>query len=215
MQTPIPNPPLRLFTLVNELRRSLEGCRTVLEVGCGVDSPMQFLRSELHLEGLDIHQPALDACLTKGFVKKGHLGSALDLADRFSPNSFDAVVALDLIEHVAKEDGHKVLTMAEQVARRRVVVFTPNGFVPQSGDENPWMEHKCGWEASEFEDLNYAVRGINGWKNWRGEYARLKYKPRFLWALLSEASHYGWTASRPEKAYSLLATKAMEQLAHD
>ena len=48
----------------------------------------------------------------------------------------------------------------EKVARKKVIVFTPNGFVPQRPyDGNPFQEHLSGWSVDEIHELT----GIDPW----------------------------------------------------
>lgn len=46
----------------------------------------------------------------------------------FKPGSFDAVLLVDLLEHLGREDGEDPLMRAESWARIRVVFKSPNGF---------------------------------------------------------------------------------------
>ena len=196
---------MRLATLTRELRHALRGCATVLEVGCGSDSPSQYLADEFHIEGLDIHEPSLEASRRKGFLKACHLGGAMDLDALFSEDAFDAVIALDVIEHLEKEEGRTLIEKMRRVARRRVVLFTPNGFLPQEADENPWQEHKSGWTAAEFEERGFSVVGVNGPRPLRGAYARLRWRPRLFWGAISEGAQRLWCRNHPESAFALLA----------
>ena len=46
----------------------------------------------------------------------------------FSDRSFDAVIALELLEHLNKEEGYELIHNMERWARSKVIVSTPNGF---------------------------------------------------------------------------------------
>ena len=199
--------PLPFRSLVRELRLALRDCPTVLEVGCGTNSPMQYLAQEHRIEGLDIYEPSLKECMAKGFLKKGHLGSAMDIDRLFPEKSFDALVALDLIEHLPKADGFQLIEKMTRVARRRIVIFTPNGFVPQHDDANPWQEHLSGWQMAEFQKLGFRVIGLNGYKALRGERAMLRHRPKFFWGMVSEISHYVLTKRHPDYAFALFCVK--------
>ncbi len=64
----------------------------------------------------------------------------------YRDRSFDAVVALDVVEHFEKPDALRMLLELERVSRSLVVVVTPSGFVPQPPTEDePWQEHRCGF----------------------------------------------------------------------
>lgn len=79
----------------------------------------------------------------------------------FRNNSFDVVIAIELIEHLTKEDGYILLEEMEQIAKRQIVVSTPNGFlkiVPKDrGYGSPFDAHLSGWTKKEFEDIGFKV----------------------------------------------------------
>jgi hypothetical protein len=95
--------------------------------------------------------------------------NALDAEKIFGPKSFDVVMAAEILEHLPKEDGPKLLLVCENVARKLVIITTPNGFLEQDPAlvpnepwaKNPYQKHLCGWWAHELEDLGYNV-GLNG-----------------------------------------------------
>ena len=97
------------------------------------------------------------------------LGNALDAEKIFGPKSFDVVMAAELLEHLPKEDGPKLLAVCESVARKFVIITTPNGFLEQDPAlapnepwaKNPYQKHLCGWLPHELEALGYEV-GLNG-----------------------------------------------------
>lgn len=212
MNTAIAQPlpvPLAMRSLVSELRRSLAGCGRILEIGCGVDSPMKYLAADHHIEGLDVFEPALKEYMAKGFLKRYHLASAMEIDRLFATEPFDAIVALDLIEHFVKPEGFELIRKMEAVAKKRIIVFTPNGFVPQKADSNPWQEHKSGWTVDEFTRQGFDVVGVNGHKALRGEKATLRYRPRLFWGAVSELTHHTFTRNHPEHAYALFCVKEL------
>ncbi|HEY4481624.1 MAG TPA: hypothetical protein VI489_02105 [Candidatus Brocadiaceae bacterium] len=82
----------------------------------------------------------------------------------FSPDkSIDTVFALDMIEHMEKEDGIKFIKEAERVTKNQIAIFTPLGLYPQSyGSENEvdrwgmnggyWQSHRSGWLPADFDE---------------------------------------------------------------
>jgi ubiquinone/menaquinone biosynthesis C-methylase UbiE len=108
-------------------------------------------------------------------------GSALPIGDK----AVDTVIALDFIEHLSKAEGALALDEFLRVARDEVVVVTPNGFLPQSADENPWQEHLSGWTIEELEAKGFAVTGIRGMKLLRGAHGSPTVRPQPLGLLLS------------------------------
>jgi hypothetical protein len=75
--------------------------------------------------------------------------------------SYDTVILWDVIEHLEKQDGIKLLADIEMIARKQIVVFTPNGMMEQNedpwGDNNEMQIHKSGWLPEEFIKRFYNV----------------------------------------------------------
>src|SRR5437660_750671 len=122
-----------LLMLVGELRSTLKGCRTVLDIGCGNASPLRFI-PELRLTGLDGYAPALEEAWRMRTHDEFVSGSVLKIGELFGDRRFDACVALDVVEHLQKDDGWRMLEQMERLATKRVVIFTPNGFIPQKSE---------------------------------------------------------------------------------
>jgi hypothetical protein len=136
----------------------------------------------------------------------------MDLKDvgKIPHKSYDCVLCADVIEHFEKEPSRAFIETLEKIARKRVILFTPNGFVPQGAiDGNEFQIHRCGWEVEELEALGYSITGIYGHKSLRGEYANYKIKPAFLGKLISDATQL-FVRTRPKKAFALLAVKNIQ-----
>ena len=185
------------------LRDALAGMGSVLDVGCGRDSVVRtVVPPGTALTGVDIlEQP----CPT-GYGRYVR-GDIRDLDSFFPADSFDCVVALDVIEHLPKEDGYAFLSELERIARQRVVLFTPNGFLAQAPyDDNPFQEHLSGWEVEELIARGFEVLGVNGWRPLRGERANVRLRPVGFWSRVSTLSQ-PLVVRRPGLAFQLLGTK--------
>lgn len=195
------------------LIRSLAGCDvsltrlldpdwTVLDVGCGNGSrsaPHALARAI----GVDVHF----ASLVKVQNEKSRLATACGALEvlPFADCAVDAVVALDVIEHFTKERAEGLLDEFERVARRAILLLTPNGYVPQAGTPgNPFMEHLSGWSTADLKALGYSVSGVNGWRPLRGSFAAPRFGP--VGRALSMASQ-PIVRRFPEQAFHLLAVK--------
>ncbi len=178
---------------------------TILDVGCGTTSPVPSLAPTARLlVGVDI----LDRQPTRY-----HEFVALDLRclrERFAPRSFDLVVALEVIEHLPKDDGWALLRDMEDLASRKVIVSTPNGFLPQEPyNDNPYQAHVSGWSVDEFRSAGYRVMGANGWKPLRVERGELRWKPHLPWRYFSSATQH-IVLRRPRLAFQLLCVKDID-----
>lgn len=172
------------------IEKELVGCRTLLDVGCGGFSPLKDLNKKMQKSvGVDAFKPSIDAAKKRRTHTENKVMNILKLRSFFKDKSFDCIVALDLIEHLTKEEGNKLLNDLEKIARKKVIIFTPNGFVPQGEyDGNTYQIHKSGWGFREMAKKGYKVYGLNGIKALRGEYAKVKLKPEVLWERISHTS---------------------------
>jgi hypothetical protein len=209
--SPTRNIPFALRRLVSELETQLGPCQRILEIGCGPDSALQYVTGEREIEGLDVHEPWLLKAKERGILSNYHLANALEIDTLFQPGQFDAIVALDLIEHLEKPDGYELIKKMSTVASDRIIIFTPNGFLPQQDESNPWNNHLSGWSVNDFAEQGFSVVGVNGWKQLRGSWAKLRFRPRLFWGAISELSQMLLTHNHPKLAFSLLCTKLINK----
>lgn len=191
-------------------RELAHGCASLLDVGCGSNSPVRRLTQAIPKRtGVDAFGPALEASLAAGIFTDVRQLDILDIGNHFAPASYDCVLASDVVEHLEKADGLRLIAAMERIARKKVVIFTPNGFLPQEPYENnPWQQHRSGWDPDEMRALGYEVTGVNGWKGFFGERGRLTWRPRTVWKFVAIASR-GVTAHRPHLAFQLLCVKTL------
>ncbi len=193
------------------IEREVKGFKNLLDVGCGANSPVQTFNENLYCVGVDAFEPSLEKSKLKKIHNEYRKLDVLKVGQAFAPKSFDIVVALDLIEHLEKSDGLQLLDMMEKIASKKVIIYTPNGFLPQGDRENnPWQVHLSGWTAQEFSDRGYEVIGVNGIKSLRGAFAKVSYKPAFFWNFISDMSEL-FVKHKPEKAFQLLAIKTIHK----
>ena len=117
--------------------KDLNGHSSILDVGCGVDSLVRD--NDVYSVGCDIHAPYL---LESRDLKQhdGYVQCDLNENLPFKDNSFDLALCADVVEHLEKEKGFNLLAELERVARKKVVVITPNGFIEQNiYDENAYQ----------------------------------------------------------------------------
>lgn len=189
-------------------REVIPSCRTVLDVGCGTTSPIRFFSKKLERSvGVDGFLPAIEESREAGIHNDYVCMNVLEIADYFAPGSFDCVLASDLIEHLEKDDGLKLMRSMETIARKKVIIFTPNGFQPQGAyGGNEYQIHRSGWEIEEMRRFGYRVTGINGWKPLRGEIAAPRFSPKPLWARISFLTQ-PLTTHNPRHAFQIMCVK--------
>jgi hypothetical protein len=96
-------------------------------------------------------------------------------------NSYDLVTAFDLIEHLPKYEGYRLLYEIDRIAVNGCsVVFTPSGFLWQPpSSNNSFNAHLSGWSARELKKLGWRKQiGMLGFKIFMGPYAVLRFQPK-------------------------------------
>jgi len=134
---------------------------TVLDFGCGIMTQSKDLNCKT-MVGVDIWGQYLDALKNKFTVLKVNLSK--EQLDIFVDNSFDVVLLLDIVEHFDKSIAINLIKQAERIARKKVIIYTPSGFLKQEkspnstwGANNPYQKHRCGFKAEELESMGYEV----------------------------------------------------------
>jgi hypothetical protein len=192
------------------LRAGLLGCNSVLDVGSGVALTVRELGIE-HTTGAEGYAPSLKIAKELKTHDEYVECDVRAIGSHFQTGQFDACIALDVIEHLTKAEGMKLIADMERIARKRVVFFTPSGFLPQGNTESGDLQsHHSGWEPEEMEKLGYRVTGQLGPKKLRGEYHRLKRRPDVFWGLVSFAGQVLWSQRHPKDAAAILCVKKLE-----
>lgn len=194
-----------------EVHRALSGCRSVLDVGCGKGSLLRLSGFE-KLSGLEGYAPDAEIARRNQTHNEIFVGDVRQMDSLFKPGQFEGCIALDVIEHLPKEEGLKMIRDMEAISSRKTVFLTPSGFLPQGHtDADDLQVHLSGWEPEEMRRHGYRVIGLLGPKSLRGEYHALKYRPKFVWGLISIVCHFLYTRWKPEKAAAILCVKEAKQ----
>ncbi|MCK4533154.1 class I SAM-dependent methyltransferase, partial [bacterium] len=98
--------------------RLLNDCDSVLDLGCGPISPLHFCNIIFSV-GVDIFEPYLIQSKKKEIHNEYILSNVLDI--EFRPKSFDAVVSLEILEHISKKDGYKLIEKMKKYARKKII----------------------------------------------------------------------------------------------
>lgn len=145
----------------NTIRSYLEPARSVLDVGPGI-RPQTLLSPEIHI-CVEPYEPYIER-LRYELPSESRFLFFTAPWDRVLPHiadqSIDTVVALDVIEHLGRREGWRLLSEALRIARQQVVIFTPLGFYRQRyswGQADRWgmrgarwQTHRSGWVPEDF-----------------------------------------------------------------
>ena len=181
---------------------------SVLDLGCGRNSPIQHIPL-LYSVGVELFKPYLEESKSRGLHSEYILADVREVG--FKQDSFDAVLALELVEHLTKEEGAKLIEKMEKWAIKKIIISTPNRFLQQDEyDNNPLQIHKSGWSVEEFRKLGFKVYRINGSRILRRYKAELKFEPALLWRIISDMSQKV-TYYFPKCAFGIFCVKPVRQ----
>lgn len=82
-------------------------------------------------------------------------GNALLLSSFLKEKLFDLITCIDVIEHLEKEDGKKLINDLEKLCCGRLIFFTPLGELGIGQSKIKYHTHLSGWQPKEFFDLGY------------------------------------------------------------
>lgn len=167
------------------LDKELDGCNSVLDLGCGSSSWLQTGPIRYSV-GVEVFAPDLRESKRKGLHTHYILADVRKI--EFKDGSFDAVLASEIIEHLTKEEGYELIKNMTRWATKKVIISTPNGHVKQSQvriEYNPHQLHMSGWDIAELKQLGFKVKGACGWRVlWNNE-GRIRFRPETIWQTIT------------------------------
>lgn len=145
--------------------------KTLLDVGCGEGLPMQNIKSRRKLDytvGVDLFDPYLQYCKQNQIHDRYFKVDVRKLP--FRNKSFDAVISLQVLEHLTKKEAWKVLKKMEKIAKKQVIVATPIGEMYHPAvDKNKLQLHHSSFQPEDFEKRGFKVM-MFGRKDLLGEH---------------------------------------------
>lgn len=140
------------------VRREIEPHWTVLDLGCGnLETTGRLGIFHLAVDGF---APYLHAIKDSGPTMQGQLPG---VASRFVEKSYDVVLLLDVLEHIHDWHHQELIEQAERIARKKILVYSPDGWMPQEAwdawgmGHNLLQAHVSEVHAKTFEDRGYAI----------------------------------------------------------
>lgn len=131
---------------------------SVLDVGCGNGKYGYMCREMLEIsKGLNVRIDAIE--VFPEYIKDIHhniydniyIQEAINALGEMSDQSYDLILAIDVLEHFSKEDGHRFLDELLRVGQN-IIVSTPKlTFTQDALFGNPYEIHKTEWSAHELK----------------------------------------------------------------
>ncbi|MGI5826648.1 MAG: class I SAM-dependent methyltransferase, partial [Patescibacteria group bacterium] len=207
-------------TLIYCLQKELKDCETVLDLGCGPNSPIKYCKGIKYSVGVEVFKPYLIESKKRKIHTK-YLNQKIEEVD-FPEKSFDAVILIEVLEHLSEKQGREILKKAEKWAKKKVVVSSPNGFINQKEvDGNKYQKHLSGGSLQRMRDLGYESRGLAGLKFLRQEVqsdtmgddllTSIRFRPKFFWFMVATLSQT-FSYFLPQVAFELFSVKRKKVL---
>ncbi len=80
------------------------------------------------------------------------IGNALDILPTLNSQSYDLIIAIDILEHFEMQKGHLFLEEIKRISSRACLISTPKEFIHQEIEANPYEDHLSCWTQ---QDLNF------------------------------------------------------------
>lgn len=162
------------FSYLWVIKKSMGEPTTVLDLGCGNGILMTVLSrkgKEWITTGVDLYKKDAKNANRLNTYENIIIGDVIETSQHLikKGKKYDLVFSSQLIEHLNKKQGHKLLKLMNKLARNRIVVATPNGYIKQRDEyvgENKHQHHLSGWSAEEFKKKGYEVRGVGFRLTW-------------------------------------------------
>lgn len=197
--------------------RRIVATDVVLDVGPGIQ-PQDYFRPRLHI-CVEAHAPYVRRVQAEraGDTRLVLLcGTWQEILPHLPDRSVDTAFALDLIEHLEKEEGYALLRELGRIARVQVVVFTPLGMYPQAYEEGEpdawgmdggyWQTHRSGWHPEDMEAAGEGWEAVVSpdFHRWDQDGRELASPMGAFWAIRTLGRAEGprrdaWTASRTDR----------------
>lgn len=136
---------------------------SLLSLGCGIGLELQSLGTA-DITAVDIAPQYLE--VVPAFCSGAKLiqDDVTDYIESQPDKSVDVISLVDVLEHLTKVRGRSTLENCKRVAKRRVIVFTQDGYV-KNEPHNAWgikgadkhQKHLSGWTQKELEKLGFTL----------------------------------------------------------
>lgn len=140
-----------------------KNCESLLSLCCGIGLELNNLQTQ-DVTAVDIVPQYLEYVVGRCPQAKTSFSDALEYTKKQPDNSVDVVSIIDGIEHMDKETGLELIREMKRIARKQILLFTPEGYL-KNEPHNAWgiegadehQTHKSGWSRLELKDLGFQL----------------------------------------------------------
>lgn len=158
------------------LKKSIGDPKTILDLGCEDGRLLELLSDgrDWKITGVDLFQKNVKKASQRKIFVETIKGDVVKVAQSLikKRKKYDVVFCSQVIEHIDRKHGEELLRLVDKLAKEKVVMGTPRGFMEQPeaflGD-NPHQVHKSGWTEDDFRKRGYRVYGVGFGPIWSEE----------------------------------------------
>lgn len=148
------------------VQRATENGESLLSLCAGIGLELNGLSTQ-DITAVDIAPQYLEKLKQIYPQVKTVVSDALDYLRKQPDSSVDVISIIDGIEHLNKTEGLMLIGQMKRVARKEVLLFTPQGHEHggylKNEPHNAWgiegadeyQTHKSGWSALELKDMGF------------------------------------------------------------
>lgn len=164
------------------LNYQLLDCDNVVDMGCCDNSIIKYVIQKKSFTGVEIDYNYYLKAKKNGLYEDVVLGDMEDVLNDWIKEGkrFDCILFNDVIEHVDEKKAFRVLKLAEQVAIKKIIIFTPFGEMEQIDRlklESKYQLHQSYFYPSDFRRIgyktsvikNFSIKSIYAIKKFGGE----------------------------------------------
>jgi SAM-dependent methyltransferase len=139
---------------------------SVLEIGCSTGKIIAQIKAGTRI-GIDACERAISIARSE---RPRVLYQVCDLnnTELIGIREVECIIGQDIIEHLFKIKARELLRWIETVATKRIILFIPVGYHPQTKDDRGmgndyYQTHRSTWYPEDMERLGYDVWFYPNW----------------------------------------------------
>lgn len=153
------------------VKEATQNDESLLSLCCGIGLELNGLRTP-NVTAVDAAPQYLKEVKHRCSQAKTVCSDALVFTKEQPDNSFDVISIIDGIEHLDKKTGLKLIDEMKRVAKKEILLFTPQGHAEDGYLKNEphdawgisgadhFQLHRSGWTALELKDLGFEILDI-------------------------------------------------------
>ncbi len=139
---------------------------SLIDVGCGkgiIGALVRIYRNPKRLVGLDVFPEYVQFCRKFEMYDETYLFDLKKSPLPFEEKEFECLTCIEVIEHLRKSDGEKLIAELERIAKIVILTTPSHPTLSKSFDNNPSNKHLSFWSQREFYERGYKVKGVGNY----------------------------------------------------